>query len=187
MLKRIARWTVLGAVGTVLPTASHDLRAQARGNAGGNRTRGARDPAQFQERRLARYREQLEVTNEDEWKVIQPRIEKVLQAQRDVRAGGYGGGRRSGAPGGDQPDRSTPGAGRGNRGTRVDAESNPDMAALQTAVDSKASPGELKARLTKLRETLKRKEADLANAQENLRQVLSVRQEAIALLIGLLR
>lgn len=61
------------------------------------------------------------------------------------------------------------------------------MAALQTAVDSKASPGELKVKLAKLRETLKQKEAELAKAQEELRQVMSVRQEAIALLIGLLR
>jgi hypothetical protein len=40
---------------------------------------------------MERYRDQLEVTNDEEWKVIQPRIEKVMQAQRQVRVGGYSG------------------------------------------------------------------------------------------------
>jgi hypothetical protein len=187
MIKRLAKSALLAAISAVLVAGSNNLWAQTPGNAGGNRGRGARDPAQFLERRMERYREQLEVKSDDEWKVIQPRIEKVLQAQREVRVGGFGGGRRGGTASGAQPDRAAPGGGRGNRGARPDALSNPEVVALQTAVDSKASPGELKAKLAKLRETLKQKEADLAKVQEDLRQVLSVRQEAIALLAGLLR
>ena len=41
--------------------------------------------------------------------------------------------------------------------------------------------------MTKLRESLKEKEANLTKAQDDLRKVLSVRQEAIAVLAGLLK
>ena len=52
---------------------------------------------------------------------------------------------------------------------------------------AKAPSAELKAAIGKAREGLKRKEADLEEAQEELRKVLTARQEAIAVLIGLLR
>src|SRR6266849_2568536 len=65
--------------------------------------RGNFDPAQFRQRMMDRYKERLEVTSDDEWKLIQDRIEKVTQLQRDLRIGGPGGpgGRRGpGGPGG---------------------------------------------------------------------------------------
>ena len=181
-----------------------------RGGRGGGRG-GNMDPAQFQAQRMERYRQQLEVTSDDEWKVLQPRIEKVLQAQRDVRvrvalgrrvdpapnanagaasrdASGAGAGQRRprGQRGGGNADASgaTPSAG---VNPRFNAESNPEVAALQTAVENKASTAELKAKLGKLREKLKQEEANLVKAQQELRQLLSVRQEAIAVLLGLLR
>ena len=46
---------------------------------------------------------------------------------------------------------------------------------------------ELKAKLTKFREARKDKEAKLAKAQEDLKKVLSVKQEAAAVLMGLLQ
>ena len=46
--------------------------------------------------------------------------------------------------------------------------------------------GEIKARLDRLREVRKENEAKLAKAQEDLRAVLTVRQEAIAVMYGLL-
>src|SRR6266436_3658429 len=66
--------------------------------------RGNFDPAQFRQRMMDRYKERLEVKSDDEWKIISERIEKVTQAQRDARLGGFGGfggGRRGGGPGGD--------------------------------------------------------------------------------------
>ena len=54
-------------------------------------------------------------------------------------------------------------------------------------MDAKASSEELKGKLAKVRATLKVKEANLAKAQDELRKVLSVRQEATAVLIGLLK
>lgn len=186
-----------------------DLQAQANNNnnnqgGGGGRNRGNRgggDPAQFQARRMDRYREQLEVTNDAEWKVIQERIEKVLEAEREARSGGFGGfggfggggpggGRRGGNNrgnnGGNQADAAGTNADRGTRGGQPNPD-NPERTALQLAVDSKASTEELKTKISKLRERTKQKEANLAKAREDLRQVLTVRQEALAHLNGLLR
>jgi hypothetical protein len=186
-LKTKSGW-VMGVLSAILFLTVERLPTQTAGNSGGNRGRGGGDPAQFLERRMERYRDQLEVTNAEEWKVIQPRIEKVMQAQRLVRVGGYSGPRRGPPSSGGQPAETPNGGGaRGNRGSRYTPESNPDAVALQKTVDSKASSAEIKAQLARLRETLKQKEADLNRAQEELRQLLTVRQEAIAVLLGLLR
>jgi hypothetical protein len=45
---------------------------------------------------------------------------------------------------------------------------------------------EIKLRLDRVRETRKANEAKLSKAQEDLRAVLSVRQEAVAVVFGLL-
>lgn len=60
------------------------------------------------------------------------------------------------------------------------------MAALSTAVRDKLPDAEIKSRLDRLRETRKDSEAKLTKAQEELRAVLSVRQEAVAVVFGLL-
>jgi hypothetical protein len=168
---------------------ARDLMAQAPGNNnnGAGRNRGARNPAQFQERRMERYREQLEVKSDDEWTIIQQRIEKVLEAQREARSGGFGGGRRGPAPGGANADAANAGGRSNNRPGRAATDQNPEAEALQAALDANAPPAEIKAKLAKLGEVRKVKEANLTKAQQELRDVLSVRQEAIATLIGLLR
>ena len=66
-------------------------------------------------------------------------------------------------------------------------ETGPEREALQQAFDSKAVADDLKAKLAKLREARKAKEAKLEKAQDELRQVLTVRQEAAAVLAGLLK
>jgi len=87
--------------------------------------------------------------------------------------GGFGppGGSGGGAPGG---------MGGFNR------EPDPELDALRKAVEGKASATELKARLADLREARKKKLEAFEKAQDELRQVLSVRQEAIAATLGLL-
>lgn len=196
-MKLFTKAALLTAITSFLLAGSHDLAAQAGGGGGGGggRNRGApRDPAQFQAQRMDRYRQQLEVKSDDEWKIIQQRIEKVQQAEREARVGGFGGFRRGGPNNNNNNNNGAQTDGTNNRGRRgnqggppANTDSNPDVTALQAAVDSKASTDETKAKLIKLRETLKQKDANLAKAREELRQVLSVRQESIAILIGLLR
>jgi len=174
----------MAGVATVLCLGPEKLMAQGDGGQGGGRQgRGGFDPAQFQERRLANYRERLEITEEAEWKAIQPLVSKVMDAQTAVlgdRMRGAFGGRRGPVGGGD----NAPGDQGGRRGGF--GAPSPEAEALQKAIDSKAAASEVKAALGKLREARKERQAKLDQSQEELRKVLSARQEAQAVLAGLI-
>ena len=62
-------------IGANPPSAS----AQDRPPGGG---RGNFDPEQFRQRMMDRYREQLEVKDDAEWKLISDRVEKVMEIGR---------------------------------------------------------------------------------------------------------
>ena len=160
------------------------------------RQRGERpDPEEMRQRISARMKEQFEVTDDAEWKVIDAKIQKVNEARGAVGGGmGFGamafGGGRGGAGRGGDADRG----GDGNRGARGGAgfgrfggQQSAEAQELQKAIDAKASADEIKAKLAKVREARKANEAKLEAAQEDLRKVLSVRQEAIAVTLGLLK
>lgn len=143
--------------------------------AGGNGGQRNFDPAEMQKRMLERTKEQLEITDETEWKAVEPLITKVGEARMAVGFGRFGGrGGRGGQGGG-------PGGPGGFGG-----QTNPDAEALQKAIDAKASKAEMKAALAKYIESRKAKQAVLEKAQAALREVLTPRQEAIAALNGLL-
>jgi hypothetical protein len=155
------------------------------GGPGGGRGFGGRggnfDPAQMQQMFLDRIHEELEVTDDAEWKALQPIVQKVMDARRQVegdRFRGMFGRRRGGDQGGDQGPRRGPGG--------MFGQPSPEAEALQRAIDSKASKAELKAALAKYVEARKVKQAALEQAQNELRKVLSLRQEAIATASGLL-
>ena len=94
--------------------------------------------------------------------------------------GGFGGRRGGGDNGGDQ------GAQRGGGGGGMFGTPSPEREALQKAIDSKAPKAEIKAALAKYLESRKVKQATLEKAQDDLRKVLTSRQEAIAVLNGYL-
>jgi len=152
--------------------------------------RGNFDPEQARQRMMERLREQFEVKDDAEWKLISERITKVMDAQRATRSfagmGGFGGGRRGGGPGGPGGDQGGAGGGRGGRGG-FGGEPNPDVEALQKAIEDKAPADQIKAKLAKVREDRKTAEAKLETAQDELKKVLSVRQEAVAVMAGLLK
>ena len=166
-----------------------NLLAQTNNNSNGRQGRpGPGGPpdaariAQWQQERMDRYKTQLEITDDAEWKAIQPLVQKVRDARQaaaiDLARGMFGG--RPGRGGDNQPgDQNRPRGGFGGA-------PNPEADALQKAIDSKASGTEMKAAVTKYQESRKAKIADLEKAQAALRAVLSVRQEAIATLNGLL-
>lgn len=148
------------------------------------------DPEQMRQRMMQRYREQLDVAGDAEWKILEERITKVTEARREAGSGMMGrgmfgppGGRggAGGAGGNDQADSQ-----RQNRRNPFAAASLAEADDLQKALDGKASNDELKAKMAKLREARKAKQANLAKAQDDLRKVLSVRQEATAVMMGLL-
>jgi hypothetical protein len=174
-MKRITRPLFLTVgLAALLIGAGNAMAQGGGGGGGGGGGRGNFDPAQFAQQRMDRVKESLEVTNDDEWKVLQPLVQKVFDAEAAVPRG-MRGGRRGGAGGG------------GGGGGRFGGTPSPEVQALQSAIEAKASADDLKAKLAKLRDTRKEKEAALAKVQEDLRKVLTVRQEASAVLMGLLQ
>ena len=164
----------MGAAAVLLLSAGN-VSAQGRGNF---------DPEQMRARMMERYRETFEVKDDAEWKLLEGRITKVTDARRELGGGrGFGGpggpgGRRGGGDGGDQG---------GDRRRSFFGEPSPEAEALQKAIEAKASNDEIKTKLAKYRESQKTKQANLEKAQADLRQVLSVKQEANAVLMGLLQ
>jgi hypothetical protein len=167
----------------MMSLGTSQLVAQPNGGPGGGPGgRGNFDPAQMQQRMLERYKELLEVTNDDEWKAIEPRVTKVMEARRDSMGGmgrmfGRGPGGGGGGPGADQG---------GQRRGGMFGTPSPEAEALQKAIDSKASKAETKAALEKYVASRKTTQADMEKAQAALRELLTPRQEAIATLNGLL-
>lgn len=159
-------------------------RERPQGEQGGDRGgRGNFDPAEFQQRMMERTKENLEVKDDAEWKAMEPLVQKVMDARREQMTFGAGGMMRGmgfgrGGGGGGQ------GAGGGRGG--FFGEPAPETEALQKAIDTKASNADIKAALAKYRDAKKAKEEALKKAQDELRKVLSVRQEAIAVNSGLL-
>jgi hypothetical protein len=158
----------------------------------GERGRGGRGPggpggpggfgADFQQRMMENLREQMAVKDDAEWKIIEERVQKVMDARREV---GFGGGpgmaRLFRRPGGDNNDQG------GGRRRGFGPEPSEAEQALEKAIDNKASKEELKAAMAKVRAEKKDKEAKLTAAQDELKKVLSTQQEAVALSVGLIR
>jgi hypothetical protein len=162
-------------VGTL---AAQDAKADSNTE---RRPRGNFDPAQFQQRMLENIKNQLAFTNDAEWAVVQPLVQKVMDARRETMSQGMGPGRMGRRP-------SDGGAGNPPGGeARVNPafKSNPEVESLQKVIEDKAPAAEIKTALEKYRAARKDKETKLATAQENLRKVLTVRQEAQAALLGL--
>jgi hypothetical protein len=149
---------------------------------------GGFDPSKMQQMMMDGYREQLEITNADEWQAIQPRIQKVLDCRREMGAGGMGMMARMfrRAAGGNGPPEGAPAGGGAPGFGAFGPKPGPEEEALQTAIDSKASKEVVKAALAKFLDARKAKQAKLEAAQADLRNVLTPRQEAIAALSGLL-
>ncbi|MGD1088924.1 MAG: hypothetical protein ABR955_09410 [Verrucomicrobiota bacterium] len=153
------------------------------GNGGGfGGGRGNFDPAQFQQRMMDNIRDQLGYTNDTDWNAVQPLVQKVMDARRDVGFGGgmgrmFGRGNR----GGNNDNANGNGGRRGFFGTP-----SPEAEALQQAIDNNAPTAQIGDALAKYRASQKAKQAKLEQAQENLRSVLTVKQEAQATLMGLL-
>ena len=141
--------------------------------------------AQMRQDRLDQLRDTMEVKDEGEWKVLSDAIGKVMDAQRDLFSSqmrGMMGRGRQRPPGGDNANADQP-----PRRPQGFGQPDPDSEALQAAVDAKAPADELKAKLAKVRASVKAKEEKLAAAQESLKTLLSARQEAVAVLNGLVK
>ena len=118
---------------------------------------------------MDRYRENLGFSVA-EWKVVQPKVQAIMDN------------RISGASG----MMSMFGGSRRGRGGDSSAEKTPTSELRDLLEKDDASKGDIKAKLAAYRADRKAREAKLKKAQEDLRQLLTIKQEAQAVLAGLL-
>jgi hypothetical protein len=179
-MTKINRGLALAGIAAALCLGNGKVMAQDNNRPPGGGPGRNFDPAQFQQRMMERIKENLEITDDAEWKAIEPLVQKVMDARRDS-FGGMGRGMMfgRGPRGGDN-------ANQGGRARMFGGTPVPEAEALQKAIDGKASNAEMKAAIAKYAEARKAKQAELEKAQADLRKVLSVRQEALAMLNGLL-
>lgn len=158
------------------PAQAEERSDRDRGDRG-DRDRGDRgergdrpDPAEFRQRMEQRMKEQLGV-NDEEWKVLQPKLEKIMTLRRDSMSGGmgmvFGGGRRD-----ESQQRS--GAQQASGELR------------KTLENKDATPEEIASKLKSLREAREKSKAELTAAQKELKELLTQRQEAIFVTMGIL-
>lgn len=122
-------------------------------------------------RGLERLRGQLSVEDDAEWAVILERITRVNEARATLWKGSTGG---------------KPGPIIAEKGKKASRSANPEQDALRYAIRDNLPDAEVKARLARARYVHEQAESRLLQAQSDLRAVLSLRQEAIAVLAGLL-
>lgn len=198
-MTKLNRWLAMVGIAAATCLTASTLVAQdnppgdrqGRGGRGGGG--GFGDPAEMQARMMENIRDQMKVKDDTEWKLIEGRVQKVMDARREVGGGGMGrmfrrpggqGGGAQGGPGGPGGDNADGGRRRGG-GFGGFGEPSAEQAALDKAIDSSASKDELKSAMAKVRAAKKEKETKLATAQEELKKVLNTEQEAVALAMGL--
>ena len=188
---KLNRIITLCAIAATLAISAGTLFAQDNGNDNGGGQRRNRqgggggfggnfDPAQMQQRMMDNIRDELNFTNDTDWSAVQPLVQKVMDARRDVGGGGMGRmfgrnrGGQNGGPGG-------PGGGRGG----MFGQPSPEQDALQSALDANAPAAQIKDLLAKYKASQKAKQTKLEAAQADLKAVLTAKQEAQAYLLGL--
>ena len=185
MWRRTLMWVLVGAVVVGVAGVSQALaQGRPQGERRGpprSREEIQRRIEEFRQRMAERLRERLGAT-EEEWKVLGPRIEKVQRLMREAR-GGFRGmfgmfSRGRGPEGGRRPEGAP---------QREGSEVEKKTAALRSLLeDPAASPASIKAALDALRKARQKVQADLAAARKELRELVTVKQEAMLVLMGIL-
>lgn len=195
----LGRKTILGVaavlvIGLLLASQSLSQPEQRgqRGQRGGAQAGpGGRqfDPARMRQMMEQRMREQLGAT-EQEWKVLGPRVTKVAELGRQTSGFGRGGmmfgmGGRRGGPGG--PGGNRFGGGRPGAPDREQTAVEKAQEQLRTVLENdSATPDQIKKELTALRTAKEKAKQQLAAAQQELREIITVRQEATLVMMGML-
>lgn len=151
---------------------------------------------------MDKIRDRLSITNDDEWRAIEPKITKAMDAARDVlamrdmstimpdframmrRRNGENGDDNNGGNG-DRAERRR-NRRRGGGFGMFGGEPSPSVAALEQALENNAPKSEIKTKMEAVEAELKDKEAKLAAARDDLRSVLTTRQEATLVVSGIL-
>jgi hypothetical protein len=89
-MMKLNQWLGTAGVAVTLCLGASNLAAQNDAPPPGRQGRGNFDPAQMRQRMMDNLKEQLEITDDAEWKVIQPLIQKVMDARMAIGFGGMG-------------------------------------------------------------------------------------------------
>ncbi len=154
------------------------------------------DPAQMQQMMAQRYKELLGMSDE-EWSVIGPYVLKVatLSASTQTRGGmrmlmGRGNmqqGQQSQQSGRSQTQTQGQSQTQGTNNRRMMGQQDENLQALQTLLEDKnATNDEIKSKLSALRKARETSKQELIAAQKQLRELLTLRQEAELVVMGLL-
>jgi hypothetical protein len=173
--KQVLMAIVAGAMslGVVGYASAQDNSGNNNNNNGQQRQRGNFDPSQWRQQIMDRMKEQLG-SSDDEWKVLEPRVQKVMDLQRDTRGGMMGGFGRT--RGGDS-----------NRTSSNDSAVQKAQGDLRSALEDKSiSADEIAKRLATYRQAKETAKAELTKAQADLKELLSQRQEAQLVMFGML-
>ena len=127
-----------------------------------------RDQAGPNSRTMTKLRERMAITDDSEWQVIYERIARVEEARRGLNLNAR-----------PAPNPNAEKSRRGNSAT-------PERDALREAINDKLPDAEVKARLAQAHRAYLQREQALASAQADLRAVLTVQQEAVAVMFGVL-
>lgn len=146
------------------------------------------DPARMQEMMLERLKDRLDATD-DEWTAIKPLLTDTVKLQMEsgrARMGGMMGmGRNRGRRGPGGQDGMDDQRRQGMR--RMMGQPMPEAEALQSAIETSGTANSvIKAKMTAYREARQKQEEALKASREKLRSVLTLRQEAELVLIGIL-
>jgi hypothetical protein len=194
----LARKIILGAVavfivGLLLVGQSLSQPGQ-RGQRPGMQGRQAQGPGgrQFDPERMRqmmeqRIQQQLGATDQ-EWRVLGPCVMKVSELRRELSGfgrggmfGGMFGGGRRGGPQGDRP------GGRQGAPAREQTEVEKALEQLRTLLENtSATSGEIKKQLTAVRAAKEKAKQKLVVAQQELRKMVTLRQEGQLMLMGML-
>ncbi|MBN1517804.1 hypothetical protein JXA32_14665 [Candidatus Sumerlaeota bacterium] len=168
--------TVTGVMVLLLAAVAYlpaqDTGGRQRGGPEGGGPGGGGRGGDFRARMMERQKEELNVTDE-EWQVIEPLLTKVSEKQQSLRMAQFRGmmGRRGGQGGGPWDDQEMPAA----------------VTELQTLLEQEnPSADEIKAKLAAYREWRTQLEDDLNAAREELKKVLTLKQEAQMVMMGVL-
>jgi hypothetical protein len=188
---------------------------QGQGRGFGRGQRGNFDPEQMRQRMMEYIKESLGA-GDKEWGAIQPALEEVMNLSRDVRGGGFfgrrggffrpGGGPPPGQQGaGPQPQGQQP-QGQQPQGQQAQGQQPPPPGEqtpppgeqpqsevakaaqeLRATLDKKdATPEEIKDKVTALRNAREKAKKELETSKAALREMLTPRQEAQLVLMGIL-
>lgn len=149
-------------------------RGEGRGGPGGG---GGWDAGQWRQRMMDRLKQDLQA-NDEQWEEIEPKIEAVQQAQREMMGGM---GRRWGGGGGGRWQNN--GQGNQNETSALGRAAEDLNRALE---DTNTSAEQLQSKVEALRAARTEERQQLQKRQEELRSILDERQRAVLVLNGML-